>query len=243
LPPAQAINRAVCDGLAFDRRFIDWTHGSAFLHLLTHDPFDFPNYGSNQQHLKDLADLNAAVAAQLLISNPSSEGSVKDTDLTPAPTITSVDGTTLLPDHDVTVHGYGFAPNGNNVLLTMDGNPDIHYEFYDLESADGTTVTFTIPDWRPSRPDRYPELVVIGPAGFVFGMEKRKRLTFLLGPETGLFSGRGVFAVKYTVAPEENESLFHNWFTASVNQSDFRSVFERKWWRVSAEFSAAVASS
>ena len=64
---------------------------------------------------------------------------------------------------------------------------------------------------------------------------QRQRLGLLFGFEARLFSGGGVSVVKNAVAPEEDESRFHNWFTALVNQSNFNRVFERELWRVSAE--------
>jgi len=55
--------------------------------------------------------------------------------------------------------------------------------------------------------------------GFVLGMQERQRVRFVLGPQTGLLLGGGVFAVENFVAPEEDESRFHNWFSESRNQS------------------------
>ena len=46
--------------------------------------------------------------------------------------------------------------------------------------------------------------------GFVFGMQERERLGFVLGAEAGLFAGGRVLAVINARSPEQDKSLFHS---------------------------------
>jgi len=48
--------------------------------------------------------------------------------------------------------------------------------------------------------------------GLVFGMEDRKRLGFVLRVQAVLFAGGGVFGVKNSGSPKQDEFHFHNWF-------------------------------
>ena len=45
--------------------------------------------------------------------------------------------------------------------------------------------------------------------GLVFGMEDRKRLTFVLRVQAVLFAGGGVFGVKNSGSPKQDEFRFH----------------------------------
>ena len=44
------------------------------------------------------------------------------------------------------------------------------------------------------------------PVGFVLGMEQRQRLGFVLGAQTVLLVGGGVFGVKNSGSPKQDES-------------------------------------
>jgi hypothetical protein len=63
------------------------------------------------------------------------------------------------------------------------------------------------------------------PVGFVLGMEQRQRLSFVLGAQTDLFVGGGVFGVKNSGSLKHDESRFHRLILLNRETSPVSSAF------------------